>query len=235
MTSEPALPLTVLMVGGGERMMRLVADAIPPQEAQMVRVANLASIPPVPIEFIDLCIVDMSGADQQRGVEAVRLARQRWPVVGICALGCRDVVPVLAAGADEALASDAPRDVAIAQLAAAFRRARATTNLLRVAFGDVVYDREAHRVWCAGAEVSLTPRELRLFDILFVRAGSSVPLDTIQSYVWNGDSDSPTSNALAVYVSYLRKKLAGSRAVKLETVRGVGYRLAIAAAASGAS
>ena len=225
MTSEPALPLTVLMVGGSERIMSLIADAFPPEEAQVVRVTDLTSTPPVPIEFIDLCIVDMSGAEQQDGLDAVRQARGRWPVVGICALGCRDVVPVLAAGADDALASGAPRDVAIAQLAAAFRRARATSNLMRVAFGDVVYDREAHRVWCAGSEVSLTPRELRLFDILFVRAGSPVPLDTIQSYVWNGDTDSPTSNALAVYVSYLRKKLSGSRAVKLETMRGVGYRL----------
>ena len=224
MTSEPALPLTILVVGASERTMSVVADAFPAEEAEVVRVTDLATAAPAPIEFIDLCLVDMAGSEK-RGLEAVRQARQRWPVVGICVVGCRDVVPVLAAGADEALPADAPRDVAIAQVAAAFRRARATTNLMRVAFGDVVYDREARRVWCAGVEVSMTPRELRLFDILFVRAGSPVPLDTLQSYVWNGDSDSPTSNALAVYVSYLRKKLAASRVVKLETMRGVGYRL----------
>jgi two-component system OmpR family response regulator len=226
MTSEPSLPLTLLVIGGSERMMSVIADAFPPEETQVVRVADLASAPPAPIEFIDLCVVDMS-ASGQHGLEVVRQARGRWPVVGICALGCRDVVPVLSAGADEALASDASRDVMVAQVAAAFRRSRATSNLMRVAFGDVVYDREAHRVWCAGVEVSLTPRELRLFDILFVRAGSPVPLETIQSYVWNGDTDSPTSNALAVYVSYLRKKLAASRVVKLETMRGVGYRLSV--------
>ena len=206
--------------------MTVVADSFPPEEAHVVRVTDLAAAPPVPIEFIDLCIIDMSAA-QSPGLDAVRQARRRWPVVGICALGCRDVVPVLSAGADDALAADASRDIAIAQVAAAFRRARATSNLMRVAFGDVVYDREARRVWCAGVEVSLTPRELRLFDILFVRAGSPIPLDTLQDYVWNDDTDSPTSNALAVYVSYLRKKLAGSRAVKLETMRGVGYRLTL--------
>ena len=227
MTSEPSLPLTLLVIGAGERTMSVIGDAFPPEEAQVVRVTDLATAPPVPIEFIDLCIVDMAGAGAAaaRGLDAVRQARHRWPVVGICALGCRDVVPVLSAGADEALPADASRDVAVAQVAAAFRRARATSNLMRVAFGDIVYDREARRVWCAGSEVSLTPRELRLFDILFVRAGSAVPLAMLQEYVWNGEGDSPTSNALAVYVSYLRKKLAASRAVKLETVRGVGYRL----------
>ena len=223
--SEPSLLLTLLVIGATERTMTLVADAVPPSEAQVVCVDDLAAPAPVPLEFIDLCVIDMSGVEKRR-LEAVRQARGRWPVVGICAIGCRDVVPVLSAGADDALAADAPREVAIAQLAAALRRARASSNLMRVSFGDVVYDREARRIWCAGTEVPLTPRELRLFDILFCRAGSAVPLDTLQQHVWVDDGETPTSNALAVYVSYLRKKLAGSRMVTVETMRGVGYRLA---------
>ena len=88
----------------------------------------------------------------------------------------------------------------------------------------MVYDREARRVWCAGAEVVLTPRELRLFDILFLRAGAPVTIDTLQDYVWH-DEGPPASNALAVYVSYLRRKLRGSRMAVVETMRGIGYRL----------
>jgi DNA-binding response OmpR family regulator len=225
MTSEPSLPLTLLVVAASDRTIGIIGDAFPPEDAEVVRVADLTQAPPVPIEFIDLCLVDMSGPEK-RGLEAVRQARRRWPVVGICALNCRDVVPALAAGADDAVATDASRDVVLAQIGAALRRARAMSNQLRVAFGDVVYDREARRVWCAGVEVALTPRELRLFDILFVRAGTAVPLDTLQGYVWNDDGGSPASNALAVYVSYLRKKLGGSRVVTVQTVRGVGYRLA---------
>jgi DNA-binding response OmpR family regulator len=225
MTSEPSLPLTVLVVGASERTMNLVADAVSPAEAEVVRVDDLVAPSPVPIEFIDLCIIDVSGPEK-RQLDMVRQARGRWPVVGICALGCRDVVPVLSAGADYALGADAAREVVVAQVAAGLRRARASSNLMRVAFGDVVYDREARRVWCAGTEVSLTPRELRLFDVLFCRAGTPVPLDTLQKHVWNDDGETPTSNALAVYVSYLRKKLTGSRSVTVETMRGVGYRLA---------
>jgi DNA-binding response OmpR family regulator len=215
----------MLVIGATERTMSVVADASPPEDVEVVRVEDLSTPPPVPIEFIDLCVIDMSGPEKRR-LETVRQARGRWTVVGICALNCRDVVPVLSAGADDALTTDVPREVVVAQVAAALRRARASSNMMRVAYGDVVYDREARRVWCAGVEVSLTPRELRLFDVLFCRAGSAVPLDTLQDHVWIDDGESPTSNALAVYVSYLRKKLTGSRMVTVETMRGVGYRLA---------
>jgi DNA-binding response OmpR family regulator len=155
----------------------------------------------------------------------VQRARRRWPLVGICCLGCTDVVAVLEAGADGAVPADAGPEVEAAQLAAAFRRARIASTELRVAFGDVVYDREARRVWCAGTEIMLTPRELRLFDILFVHAGAPVSVSTLQDYVWKDDFPRE-SNALAVYVSYLRRKLGASRLATLESVRGVGYRLA---------
>jgi two-component system OmpR family response regulator len=79
-------------------------------------------------------------------------------------------------------------------------------------------------VWCAGKEVMLTPRELRLFDILFLRAGAPVSVDTLQDYVWKEDFPRE-SNALAVYVSYLRRKLSTSQQAALESIRGVGYRL----------
>jgi DNA-binding response OmpR family regulator len=80
-------------------------------------------------------------------------------------------------------------------------------------------------VWVAGKEVMLTPRELRLFDILFISAGAPVSVETLQDYVWKEDFPRE-SNALAVYVSYLRRKLSASRLATLESVRGVGYRLA---------
>jgi DNA-binding response OmpR family regulator len=42
--------------------------------------------------------------------------------------------------------------------------------------------------------------------------------------VWKDDGP-PESNALMVYMSYLRRKLSGSRLAALETMRGIGYRL----------
>jgi DNA-binding response OmpR family regulator len=81
-------------------------------------------------------------------------------------------------------------------------------------------------VWCAGREVQLTPCELRLFDILFQRAGALVSVNTLYDYVWHDEpAITGASNALAVYVRYLRRKLMGSQATVVETLRGKGYRV----------
>jgi DNA-binding response OmpR family regulator len=225
MTSELLIPLSVLVLNAtDERRRAAVIAALPAGEADVTSLADLGNGAVAAREFIDLCIVD-AGGDDAAAVSLVQRARGRWPMVGICCLGCSDLVAVLDAGADDAVPADAGPAVEAAQLAAAFRRARIATAQLRVAFGDVVYDREARRVWCAGTEVMLTPRELRLFDILFLRAGAPVSVDTLQDYVWKDDFPRE-SNALAVYVSYLRRKLSMSRLARLVSVRGVGYRLA---------
>jgi DNA-binding response OmpR family regulator len=223
MTSELLIPLSVLVLNATDDRHAAVVAALPAGEAEVVRLADLGAGTESPIDFVDLCVVDV-GTDEASGVALVQRARRRWPTVGICCLGCPDVVAVLVAGADDAVPADAGPAVEAAQLMAAFRRARIATTQLRVTFGDVVYDREARRVWCAGTEVMLTPRELRLFDILFLRAGAPVSVNTLQDYVWKEDFPRE-SNALAVYVSYLRRKLSASRFAALESIRGVGYRL----------
>ncbi len=223
MASEGSLPITVLVVGASDRTRARVTEAIPAGEAEIVAVGDFTEAPSEPTRFFDLCIVEGASPDGT-GVDVVRRARRRWPTLGIVCVDCDNPVAALTAGADDALPTSTPAEVVVAQIGAALRRARTASAQLRVAFGDVVYDREARRVWVAGREVALTPRELRLFDILFLRAGASVSIDTLQDYVWNGDGP-PASNALTVYVSYLRRKLRESRLAAVETMRGVGYRL----------
>ena len=223
MTSELPIPLTVLALGATDEKCAELVTLFPEGEADVVCLTDLSTNPDSPRQFIDLCVVDASG-DQDRMTAMVRRARRRWPTVGICCLGCSDVPATLLAGADDAVPAGAAPDVERAQIVAAFRRARIASAQLRVAFGDLVYDREARRVWVAGKEVALTPRELRLFDILFLRAGAPVSIDTLQDYVWKEDFP-PESNSLAVYVSYLRRKLSASRLAVLESIRGVGYQL----------
>jgi DNA-binding response OmpR family regulator len=149
MASELLIPLTVLVLGASETRCAELLATLPAGEADMLCLPDLAASPDTPREFIDLCIVDAT-ADQTSGAAVAQRARRRWPTVGICCLGCADVVAVLAAGADDAVPFGASRDVEAAQIAAAFRRARIASAQLRVTFGDVVYDREARRVWCAG-------------------------------------------------------------------------------------
>ena len=73
--------------------------------------------------------------------------------------------------------------------------------------------------------VELTRTEYQLLELLMLNPRRVLPHTLIYDRVWGYDFG-PTSNALRVYVGYLRRKLeeAGARAL-IHTVRGVGYAL----------
>jgi DNA-binding winged helix-turn-helix (wHTH) protein len=74
--------------------------------------------------------------------------------------------------------------------------------------------------------VALTAREFSLLDFLARRAGSVVTRSELIDHVWDGDYDG-LSNVVDVHVANLRRKLAlPGRGDPIETIRGVGYRIA---------
>lgn len=91
--------------------------------------------------------------------------------------------------------------------------------------GDLVVDVEAHRVWCAGVEVSLTPTEFDLLATLMrspTRVWSrALLLEEVWGHTWG------ETHHVEVHMGNLRRKLGDRRGnVRfVETVRGVGYRL----------
>ncbi|MEO5818023.1 MAG: response regulator transcription factor [Gemmatimonadaceae bacterium] len=227
MLAEPVLPVTVFIIEVAESEQRRLMPLFPADESHVIALSASGLDDVLPTEVPDVLIVN---ADQGAAavVETVRHLRRRWPspsLVCIHVESAADAITLLDAGADDVTMEEAPFDVVSALLSAALRRARITNEQLRIRFGDIVYDREARRVWCAGREVLFTPRELRLFDILFQRAGTPVSADTLQDFVWK-DGPPTKSNSLAVYIGYLRRKLKGSQISMLETLRGSGYRLA---------
>ena len=73
-----------------------------------------------------------------------------------------------------------------------------------------------------GRVVELTAREFALAEVFLRHAGQVLSREQLLSHVWGYDFD-PGSNVVDVYVRYLRRKLGD---VVIETVRGMGYRLA---------
>lgn len=97
-------------------------------------------------------------------------------------------------------------------------------------FDTVRYDEKRRKVMYRGEEITLTPREGRLFGILFERRGETVSRDALREQVFEiyDPSGVKNSNVVDVYVNYLRKRLApvfGDTAIA--TVRGKGYALRI--------
>lgn len=226
MRTEQVVPVSVFVVGLSPNERERLVDLLPSTDSHITLATSILADDGTHTESPDLVIVDARTGAARTSINVQR-ARRRWPTPPMLCLNVAnpaDAVSLLDAGADDVSMTDTPFDVVSALVSAALRRVRVSNAHLRIKFGDLIYDREARRVWCAGQEVLFTPRELRLFDILFLRAGNPVSADTLQDYVWN-DGHASTSNALAVYIGYIRKKLRGSRISMLETLRGSGYRL----------
>jgi two-component system response regulator MprA len=84
-------------------------------------------------------------------------------------------------------------------------------------------DPGARRAWWADQELTLSKTEFDLLELLVRNEGIVLDHSTIYERIWGYDFGADSKN-LAVYIGYLRRKLAGAGAPSLlHTVRGVGY------------
>ncbi|QEE60875.1 response regulator transcription factor [Salinibacterium sp. dk2585] len=90
-----------------------------------------------------------------------------------------------------------------------------------LSFVDLELDLKTRRVRSGGVEVDLSAREFALLEEFMLHPEQVLSREQLLSRVWGFDFD-PGSNVVDVYVRYLRQKIGRHR---LETVRGMGYRL----------
>jgi two-component system, OmpR family, response regulator MprA len=176
----------------------------------------------------DVAIVDvmMPNIDGLTLCRVLRAERDRLPILMLTArTETSDRVAGLDAGADDYLAK--PFDLAElqARLRALLRRSRpeddAPNSVLQVA--DLRVDPTARRAWRGAEEIELSKTEFDLLELLVRNAGIVLDHTLIYERIWNYDFG-PDSKNLAVYISYLRRKIDTGELPKLiHTVRGVGY------------
>ncbi|KJY35365.1 response regulator transcription factor [Streptomyces sp. NRRL S-495] len=149
--------------------------------------------------------------------------------VGILMLTAKDgewdEAEALDTGADDYLSKPFSFVVLVARLKALARRIGSRAPQ-RTVLGDLVVDSAARTCARAGTPVALTPREFAVLDHLARRAGEVVSKREILDEVWDGGPDSG-ANTVEVHISALRRKIdAPFGRTAVQTVRGVGYRLA---------
>jgi DNA-binding response OmpR family regulator len=112
-----------------------------------------------------------------------------------------------------------------ARLRALARRAEPGTRRPEpvLAAGPIALDERSRRVTVDGRMVDLSPREFSLLESLLRHPGQALSRDQLLDQAWPFGV-AVTPNAVDAYVHYLRTKL-GSEGDRIETVRGVGYRL----------
>lgn len=166
--------------------------------------------------------VMLPGASGYTVVKTLR-AEQNWvPVLMLTAKdGEYDEADGLDYGADDYLTKPFSFVVLLARLRALLRR-EAGPRPTALTVGPISLDPAAHRVTLDGAEVSVSRREFLVLEHLLRAHPAVVSKESILDAVW-GSPDETDANIVEVYVGYLRRKLGRAR---IETVRGVGYRMA---------
>ncbi|HET9724985.1 MAG TPA: response regulator transcription factor [Actinomycetota bacterium] len=136
-----------------------------------------------------------------------------------------DEAEALDTGADDYVTKPFSFVVLVARIRALLRRGASERPAVLEA-GDLRFDPATRRAWRADTEVDLTARESALLEFLLRRKGDVVSKREILDHVWDYTFDGDP-NIVEVYVGHLRNKLDRpfGRAT-LETIRGVGYRLA---------
>jgi two-component system, OmpR family, response regulator len=172
----------------------------------------------------DLAVLDVM-LPHGDGLELARRLRARrdLPIVFLTARdGVEDRLAGFALGADDYLVKPFALEELLARVRAVLRRSGRLGRPLEA--GDVLVDEQAGLASRAGRELGLTPTELRLLAFLVRHRGLVLSKHQLLTQVWGYDAFDP--NVVEVHVSALRRKLERHGPRILETVRGLGYRLA---------
>jgi two-component system, OmpR family, response regulator MprA len=168
--------------------------------------------------------VGMPGIDGIEVCERVRLLGNRVPILMLTArVEISDRVAGLDAGADDYLIKPFDVNELKARLRALLRRSGPESEPDELSFAEVKLDSALHGASVGEQFTELTRTEYLLLELFIRNPRQVLPHSVIYDRVWGYDFG-PASNALRVYVGYLRRKLQelGARDL-LHTVRGVGY------------
>jgi two-component system response regulator MprA len=170
--------------------------------------------------------VNMPGIDGLEVCRRIRAAGDRTPILMLTARdSIDDRVEGLDVGADDYLVKPFALRELQARVRALLRRTSDgdTSEVLR--FADLQLDPVAHEVHRGERLVELSKTEFLLLELFLQHPRQVLTRSTIFENVWGYDFGA-TSNALGVYMGYLRRKTEeGGEPRLLHTVRGIGYVL----------
>lgn len=184
--------------------------------------AALRADPP-DLVLLDLLLPDADGVEL---CTRLRADGDQVPVLMVTARdGVSDRVAGFEAGADDYIVKPFSTAELVARVRALLRRARERPVTTVRRFGEVVLDASTREARRGRRPLELTRREFDLLAVLLDNPGTVLARDRLLADAWGFQSTVET-NAVDVYVGYLRRKLEeGGEARLIHTVRGVGYVL----------
>ncbi|PWI58869.1 response regulator transcription factor [Sulfoacidibacillus thermotolerans] len=189
-------------------------------------------------DVYDVLIVDVM-LPHLSGYELVEILRKEGSSVPILLLtakdGVDDRVYGLDHGADDYLVKPFATSELLARVRALTRRKGNVVGTEKIGVGDLQLDLVTRQVTCGQTVMQLTAKEFLLLELFLRHEGQVLPKEVLLDRVWGYEALLDT-NAVEIYVHFLRKKLLAAKAnvatekatlhiPMIETVRGVGYVL----------
>lgn len=171
----------------------------------------------------DLILLDL-GLPDIDGLDVLSEIRRRGLTLPILILTAREELDIKVAGLETGADDYVTKPFRFEELLARVRvrlRAGGSSEVTVLKAAGIELDLRTRIATVEGLDVELTAREFTMLETFMQHPGQVLSREQLLSRVWGYDHD-PGSNVIDVYIGYLRKKLGPNR---IETVRGMGYRL----------
>lgn len=219
--------MRILVVEDDDRVARGLVTALQHAGYEVLRAATAAAAlqaAPADVVLLDLGLPDADGLDVLRKLRQ----REGTAVIAVTARSEeRERVLGLRSGADDYVVKPFGTAELLARIEAVLRRTRAARadseehEVMEV--GPLRLDLGSRTATVSGEQITLTRKEFDVLALLAARPGSVVSRDRILDQVWHASWEA-RSRSLDTHIATLRGKLGPF--VRIETVRGVGYRMA---------
>ncbi|CAM4299849.1 MULTISPECIES: response regulator transcription factor [Paenibacillus] len=175
--------------------------------------------------LLDIMMPEMDGITV---LKKLRSEGNHTPVILLTAKGeLSDKVTGLDYGADDYIAKPFATEELLARIRAALRRKGEVVPEDGLKFGDIELNTTQLKLSVQGKEIKLNLKENELLELLIARKQAITSKEQIIEKLWGFDSEVEYNN-VEVYISFLRKKLTFlNSAVRINTIRGVGYVLEV--------
>lgn len=226
----------ILVVEDDTEMRQLVTSSLENEGHQVTAVGDgIAALIAANNDDFDAAAIDVM-LPEMTGFETCRRLREAGRTFPVILVTARDAVDDrifgLDSGADDYLTKPFSLAELSARIRAQLRRSSvAPAGNTTLTVGDIEVDTAAVRARIAGRIVAFSIKEFSLLRFLLQTHPEVASRAEILAEVW-GSAEHFDPTIVDQYVSYVRKKLtAAGSAASIVTVRGVGYRLDVAAAA----